>query len=437
MSTRSDIYMRTLVCILCAVWNMSFYTALAFTGTVKFDRKDGNNIVIQAGGLAAKAKEAREEAVMNAFKALLYEGIPGLNDGVPLLIEKNKSFDYRFFDTQYTYFLTSTPITILEEKVQGQRHALMEVIINVEKLKKAAVSGGCTLYPQWKTNNSDNVEVAANTYAVKPSIIVIPYMADTDADFEAMVEYVTDNPIARSAVNAVSTHFGKMGYPTKDFVTLLQNSKTSDLTSSGTQTDIMTELVRQLPGDIVVTVKAAIDTKGESSQCTLNLKAVERHTGHQLAMQDFTSGRYRNADREKLVAHAVDKMPSDFVSQLDDSFRRRIDEGLTLVVELQLSSSVDDWNFDTPIPASGDDFKTWLGGWMREHSQNNSYVRPAATDKYIQNTIKIPLIKLSDGYSYGPDEFASELKKAVREVLDDEYGVKVTEMGQKLIVTIE
>lgn len=429
--------MRILTIIACAVWNIFLCTAHAFTGTVKFERKDGTGITLQASGMAAKAKDAREEAVKNAFKALFYEGIDGLNDGVPLLIEKNKSFDYRFFDTQYTHFLTDTPISILEEKTQGQRHARMEVTINIEKLKKTATSGGCILSPQWKVADSDNTGESKITSVAKPSIVVIPYMSETDADFEAMAECIKDNPVARSAVNAVSTHFSKMGYQTKDFVTLLQNSKTGDLTSSGAQTDVMTEVARQLPGDVVVTVKAVIDSNGESSQCTLNLKAVERHTGHQLAIQDFTSGRYRSSDEEKLVTHTVDMMPADFFSQLDRAFKRRLEEGLAIVVEFQLSSSVSDWDFDSPIPSSGDDFKTWLGIWMRQHAQEGSYVRTAATDKYISNSIKIPLIGLSDGHSSGPDIFASKLKESVRKVLDDEYGVKITEMGQKLIVTIE
>lgn len=429
--------MRILTIIACAVWNIFLCTALAFNGTVKFERKDGTDLTLQTSGVAAKAKDAREEAVKNAFRTLFYEGIDGLNDGAPLLSGKNKSFDYRFFDTQYSKFLTSAPVAILEEKMQGQRHARMEITINIEKLKKAATSGGCTLSPQWKAAVNDNSGESTNTYIVKPSVVVIPYLADTNADFETMVEYVKDNPIARSAVNAVSTHFSKMGYQTKDFVTLLQNSKTGDLTSSSTQTDVMTEVARQLPGDVVVTVKAAIDSNGEASQCTLNLKAVERHTGHQLAIQDFTSGRYRSSDGEKLVAHTVDMMPADFFSQLDRAFKRRLEEGLALVVEFQLSSSVSDWDFDSPIPSSGDDFKTWLGIWMRQYAQEGSYVRTAATDKYICNSIKIPVAGLSDGHSSGPDIFASKLKEAVRKVLDDEYGVKVTEMGQKLIVTIE
>ena len=432
----SDMRLRPYILTACAVVNTMLSMAHAFSGTVRFEGSVEKGIILQAEGTADKAKEAREEAVRNAFKALFYEGVEGLTGGVPLLAERNKSFDYRFFDSQYQNFLLSAPEVVGENKKDGQRSATMTIAVNIEKLKKTAAAGGCVISPQWK-NAVGNDASATSTPAVRPSIVVIPYMADSNADFEAMVECMKDDDIARSAVNAVSAHFGKMGYPTKDFATVLQNSITGSLISSGAQTDVMTETVRQLPGDIIVTVKASVDTKGESSNCSLNLKAVERHTGEQLALQDFTSGRYRNADPARLVAHAVDMMPDDFFSRLDRSFSSRLEEGLAMIVEFQLGETVSDWNFDAPVPSSGDDFKTWLGTWMRQHARGNSYVRTAATDKYIRNSIRIPLLKPGESHSSGPDAFASDLRSAVRDALDDEYGVKVTEMGQRLIVTIE
>lgn len=292
--------------------------------------------------------------------------------------------------------------------------------------------------PAWHERvNPTAATSQAPVAAVRPSIVVIPYSPVTGADFKSMAELAADSPVARSAVNAVASRFGEKGYVTKDYITLLQNSETAAITSSGTQSDALTEIVRQLPGDITVTVDAIIKPSGDYNQCTLNLKAVERQTGDQLAAQSFTSGRYKNSvSAPKLVSHAVEMMQDEFFNQLDESFKRRMARGLSMVIEFQLAESVNDWDFDSPTPGSGDDFKVWLSDWLRDHSQDNAYERSAATDKYIRATISVPLWDTVANHAYGPDSFASAVRKALRKVLDDEYGVKVTEMGQRLIVTI-
>lgn len=421
----------------CAVWNIVFHTALPFNANVKLDRLSDTNIILHSIGIASKAKEAREEAIKNAFRTLFYDGIPGLSDGIPLLTEKNKSFDYRFFDSQYPKYINSDPTIISDEKHNGQRHVVLEVSINIEKLKKAALSGGCNISPRWETSESTIPATSVTSMAIRPSIVVIPAMQNPDADFEAMAEYVKDNSIIESAINAVATNFSKMGYTTKDFATLLQNSKTAALTSSSAQTDVITELVRQLPGDVVVSVDAEIDSNGELSSCRLYLKAIERQTGDQLALQEFISGRYRSSDFRRLVTHAVDKMPDDFFHQLDNSFQNRIKDGVNIIVEFQLGSSVSDWDFDSPLTSSEEDFKSWLSKWMRENCIRNSYTNVSATDKFIRCTMKIPLWDSTKNQAAGTDTFATSLKSSLLKALDNEYGVKVTEMGQRLIITIE
>lgn len=420
-----------------AIWGVLSCMAQSFSESVALQREDGPNVILRAVGIAPKSKEAQTEAIKNAFMALFYEGVPGLKNAVPMMVGQNRNFDDRFFSTQYINYLSAEPIKISEDKFQGQRRVLIELTTNTDRLKKAIASGGCSLSPVWK----EKVEAASMTSqapmaALKPSIVVIPYVPDAKADFEAMADYLTQDPAARSAITAVASRFGNHGYVTKDFMTLLQNSEMGALTSSGTQSDIMSDIVRQLPGDIIVTVDAIKNKDGEYSQCTINLNAVERQTGDQLASQRFVSGRYKIDDAPRLAAHAVEMMKDDFFSQLDQSFKRRIDEGLSMVMEFQLGESVSDWDFDMPFPSSKDDFKSWLSDWLRDHSQDRAYDRSLATDKFIRASIKIPLWDSDSNRPYGPDSFASQLKKAIRKALADEYDVKVTEMGQRLIVTI-
>lgn len=429
MMNRIVVIMLALFCFLDGNAQLSPYAS--------FESRNGDNVTIRSWGGAQKGKEAQTEAVKNAFRALLYEGIPGLNNAAPMMTNTDNSFDYRFFDNQYKRYLVSDPEKLYEEKVMGEKRAMMLVSIDTEGLKKAIRSAGASLSPFWQ-DRTDPISKGsqAQMTAVRPSIVVIPYMADPKADFLVMAEYLANQPEVRSAINAVVSKFGANGYVTKDLVVLLQNSETSSLLASGAQSDVATEIVRQLPGDIIVTVDVQIKVDGDYRQCNLTLNAVERQTGDQLASQSFTSGRYRLNDNPRLVAHAVDMMQNEFFSQLDRAFERRIEEGLSMIVEFQLGQTVSDWNFDSPIPSSGNDFKEWLSDWLRSNSQDGTYDRSAATDKFIRASVKVPLWDRDANRPFGPDEFASKLKRAISNTLDYEYGVKATEMGQRLIISI-
>lgn len=405
--------------------------------SASFESRNGEKVTICSWGRAQKSKEAQTEAVKNAFRALLYEGIPGLNDSVPMMARPDNSFDYRFFNNQYIRYLVSDPLKLSEKKTNGEKWVKMRVSIDTDGLKKAIRSAGASLSPLWREGlEATSIGRKAPMAVTRPSIVVIPYMGNTGADFSAMAEYMSDHPVVRSAVNAVVSKFGANGYVTKDLVAMLQNSETSSLIASGAQSDVTTEIVRQLPGDIIVTVDAMINNDGDYRQCNLALNAIERQTGNHLASHSFTSGRYRIDDNSRLVAHAVDMMQNDFFSQLDRAFRRRIEEGLPMVVEFQLAQSVSDWNFDSPVPSSGVDFKDWLSEWLRSHSHEGAYDRSAATDKFIRASVTVPLWDREANQTSGPDEFASKLRHAVIKTLDGEYGVKAIEMGQKLIITI-
>lgn len=404
---------------------------------VSFESKEGDNVTLRSLGSAQKGKEAQTEAVKNAFRALIYEGIPGLNNAAPMMTKPDNSFDYWFFDNQYKRYLVSDPEKLDEESVKGEKRTMMLVRIDTEGVRKAILSAGATLSPIWvNCLNPISVGKQAPMAALRPSIVVIPYMTDPSADFSEMAEYIADQPIVRSAINAVVSKFGENGYVTKDLIVLLQNSETSSLLASSAQSDVTTEIVRQLPGDIIVIVDVQIKCDGDYRQCFLALNAVERQTGDQLASQNFTSGRYRIKDDSRLVAHSVDLMQNDFFLQLDRAFHRRMEEGLSMLVEFQLDQSVSDWNFDSPIPSSGDDFKEWLSDWLRLNSQYGAYDRSASTDKFIRASVKVPLWDNDANRPSGPDEFSSKLRRDVCKILDDEYGVKATEMGQKLIISI-
>ena len=79
-------------------------------------------------------------------------------------------------------------------------------------------------------------------------------MRSENADFNAMRNELNARPSLKNVIDKLSSMFVKHGYKTRDFITQLQNSKTSQIMSLGTQSDEKTKVVQMIPGDIVVTV---------------------------------------------------------------------------------------------------------------------------------------------------------------------------------------
>ena len=60
-----------------------------------------------------------------------------------------------------------------------------------------------------------------------------------------------------------------------------------------------------------------------------------------------------------------------------------------------------------------------------------------STDKYIHATLNIPLWNVEKNRSYTISNFASDVKKFLRQQMGDSYRPAVIAQGQKLTITIE
>ena len=157
------------------------------------------------------------------------------------------------------------------------------------------------------------------------------------------------------------------------------------------QLDINTMIVQQLPGDIIVTVDAAVVTDANNQmECQLSISAVESQTNGNLASATFPSGKYYkgNVSESELVDYAFN-------------------------------------------------FKDVLDEWLRSHAQNSVYDMSNNTDKYIHMTVNIPLWNVERGRSYTLSNFSSDLKKFLKTQLGDGYKASVTAQGQKLEIMIQ
>lgn len=255
-----------------------------------------------------------------------------------------------------------------------------------------------------------------------------------------MLEAIDASEAKKYALDKMTGEFTKKGYKTRNFVSQLRNSKKDEMMRTQSQSDINTMIVQQLPGDIIVTVDAAVVTDANNQmECQLSISAVESQTNGNLASATFPSGKYYkgNVSESELVDYAFKKIKADFFNQIKTSFEAMVSQGREVYVDLTISNSIDDWDFDQDSPSTGDNFKDVLDEWLRSHAQNSVYDMSNNTDKYIHMTVNIPLWNVERGRSYTLSNFSSDLKKFLKTQLGDGYKASVTAQGQKLEIMIQ
>lgn len=409
-----------------------------FSDNVSLEGQEGDVVAIKASATHEKKKEAEILAMKSAFNALLHSGVEGLHNGQPMIVGDSKQYDYRFFhENRYIQYMSQEPRKLGNDKIRGNNLTTVVVYINTKGLKAELLRNKLPLSPAWAdAKAAGTIEVGRGS--LNPTIVVVPNTtAETGYSFEAMRNIIENDPVQRYAIDRVAEEFQKNGFKTRDFVTQLQNAKTSSFLREGTQTDDASMLVSQLPGDIVVTVDCVVETLyGGTSVAMLNISAVEKQTAGRLATKTFESGQYHTTEHNRLADYAVKKISKDFFAQLDNAFADMVKKGREVSMELALAESVD-WDFDSDAPASGEFFKDALEDWLRENSFQSNYSMNSSTDKYIALSVNVPLWDQEKNRSFTLSNFGSNFRKFLKSHLGEDYKPKIASMGQKMLITIE
>lgn len=426
--------LRTIITILSVLSAAICGYTQNYSTDVELQEISGNLVSLQSSASAEKKKDAEDLAIKSAFHTLLTSGIEGLKNGTPMLTELPNDYKFRFFsEGRYINFIEGTPQVTRKKKIANQHRYTVQVLIDLKSLKSDLETNRLPLSPSW----SDRKKAAA-TAALNPMIVIVPYVdASTGYSFDAMRQQFEGDQIKRLTIDKVAEAFQKHGYKTYDFINILQDSKINDMLRQGSQTDDATMIVQNLPGDIVVTAEVNVSQRGSVSELNLNIRALEKQTSGRLATQNFNSGGLYTKDPATLVSFAVNKIQSDFFSQLDAAFNDIVRKGREVNIEMNLSESVSDWDFESDSPETGDYFKDVLDEWLRDNAMQQVYDMSRSTDKYIRISIKVPLWDMDKNRPFTLSNFSSKLRRFFRQQLGDMYKASTTSMGQKIVVTIE
>lgn len=405
-----------------------------YSDDVQFVSGDENQATVTASAVSAKKKDAGVLAVKSAFNCLFHSGVDGLKGGTPMLLETKRDYDYRFFsEGKYISYIVGEPETNFTQKTAGMQHASVTLTINLKTLRADLTRNRQALSPAWADAKKQEATTALN-----PTIVVVPYADEsTGYSFADMRRRIEHNSWERYAVERMAEAFQKHGFKTRDFIAMLQNSKNNNMLREGTHSDIATMMARELPGDIVVTIGVHTQSQGNTTRVGIETNAVEKQTSGRLATKTFQSSYYHTTDTTFLVGAAINTIEDDFFAQLTKSFEDMINKGREVNLDINLSETVSDWDFEQDGPASGEYFKDALDEWLRENAFHGAYDMSRNTENYIAVRINVPLWNTEKNRSYTLSNFGSDLRKFFKKHLGEDYKASVKAMGQSITVTIE
>lgn len=240
---------------------------------------------------------------------------------------------------------------------------------------------------------------------VQPKIIVIPFVKEGE-DIRTILEADVNR---RVAVTKVKEAFDNRNFTTVDFTAKLKSAMDDQLFTSGSQTDIKSQLVEMSGADIYVEVEVPpmIVTNGGNS-ARLILTGYDVSTGNSLSNKVCESPKFYTSDYGALVTKGLSACAEDFLNTMQAKFSDIVENGRSIKVNFSLAEG-SKYRFSTEIPSEGLPFSDVLEEWMSENSYKNNYHIQGTTElKMIFDDVKIPL-KDESGKNYNPNKFALKI----------------------------
>jgi hypothetical protein len=117
---------------------------ISYSSQVNFKSKENTGVyIVNAYGYAKKSKDAVLEAEKNAFKVIIFKGLPGSDLTVPLVdnestsMSQNKTFYDNFFDGGgYRSFIMNRNDSYTPKKIRNGYQSEVTLKINLASLRR-------------------------------------------------------------------------------------------------------------------------------------------------------------------------------------------------------------------------------------------------------------------------------------------------------------
>lgn len=376
--------------------------------------------VLNCSGLAEKRKDAEQMAVKSAIYTYLFNGIDGLNRGLPLLGTKPSPSAEAYVNNlmqsgRYNVFVKGYTVdTEAIRKIGKQDQVYIKLELYTESLYKDLVNAKII-----SATGFVDIDEAISL----PTIMVLPYVKEGEAPLSSL----ESNPDMRMAISAMNEAFIEKGVETKDLEQMLRNSDRY-MAMKG-DLDFVNSLVINSGADVGVYIDISEDGNAQTGKrVSLMLKAVDASSGRTIASKSEVSAR-KKATVDMITSAMVKYMIDDFLKQIQRSMADRMKKGSTIAIQFTIDPN-SMTTFDTEV---GNDFTPLSDAiimWIKKNAKDGKYHQQGRSETLLS----LDEIQIENAENSDINDFSLNLYRYLRGL---GIMVKRTITGNTIDITIQ
>ena len=395
------IFLFLVVSVIC---NLAF--ADGYLQIVSLVSNEGGQATFVSAGMSKEKKEVEANAVKSVFYTLFYKGVPGINDGKPLITKDNKLYTNSYFNStdRCHFYIVSVNEEEKPQKVAGSFRANYKVTIYINRLINDLISN--KVHEKALTVN----DIDETDALIKPTIMVVPFLKEGE-NYATILENDYDR---RIAVSRVQNGFESRDITTVDLLAKLQAEKRQQNYEENAAQSNDRNLLLSSGADVYVTVDLQKESSTEGARVSLIMKAYERTSGDVLASKDGWTNRFKTTAIDALCGYAVEDLLPGFLDDICKNFTQRIGQGSRVVIRFSIDGS-SSMTMNSPVGPNNYSLSNVIRQWIRSNAYKGKYHLQGIVDEsMIFDYVTIPP-KDVDGLAMDAAQFAFLIESFLKE----------------------
>ena len=411
----------TLLLLLCTG---AFALGEGFLQVVSKVSGDNETITLSSAGMAEDRDDVYKNAVKSAFYTLFYTGVPGVNEGKPLVECENLLYTNTFFNSQYKcgLYISSQAGNVRPQREDGIFRATYNVTIAYSRL-----------LTDMRQNRVYDCETAP---VVLPTIMTIPYVLQG----ESFKKVFQNKPDLRVAVSKIQDGFRSRKVRTMDFearLRAIQNMSEYEANAGVAESNDRQMMLAE-GTDVYVEVDMNKETVGAGTSVRFILKAYRTESGEVLATKSETFGPVRNVAVDYYCDRAVEDMLPEFLDDICDAFGSGGGSGPEQPASSVAMRFAIDGNsattMDSRFGPNNYALRDIIRQWIRRNAHNADYSTPRiAAEEIVYDYVMMPPVD-ADGIRMDAAQYAFLLESYLKEDMKVDCISRV--IGNNILFTI-
>lgn len=409
----------TLLLLLCTG---AFAQGEGFLKVVSKVSGDNETITLSSAGEAEDRDGVYKNAVKSAFYTLFYTGVPGVNEGKPLVECENLLYTNTFFNSQYKcqFYIIGQAGNVRPQREDGIFRATYNVTIAYSRL-----------LTDMRQNRVYDCETAP---VVLPTIMTIPYVRQG----ESFRNVLQNKPDLRDAVSKVQNGFRSRGVRTMDFEARLTGGQGMGEyeNNAGVAESNDRQMALAEGTDVYVEVDMNKETVGAGTSVRFILKAYRTESGEVLATKSATFGPLRNYELHKCYDRLEDEVLPDFLDDICNGIvpepgSRQPAGSVAMRFAIDGNSAT---TMDSRFGPNNYALRDIIRQWIRRNAHNADFSTPRiVAEEIIYDYVMMPPVD-ADGIRMDAAQYAFLLESYLKEDMQVECSSRV--IGNRILFTI-